>query len=591
MYSVWFGLRPITHVICTLVAILLSLAIFNKAYLYSFLSLDIKQPINPVSSSESCTNQLIIQSVASSVWCFNRIDGSKLCHFQNLYFSSKCEECIFFLLNNFSTISGIESAEMLKYINLSSIKNHTGMNLKINIETSCSRLLKENFQIIEKEAILMKRFKPDNLMHVIHDDIFPLFTTYDELCHGNIRRCLSIYQLIFLDNNDEGPYHAWYEQMTKVPLMSIKHMTGKCLKNSIIGISHSSAWYQYGFKSVQGPMDNKQLNGLKLRKFTTFIKEQFNISVTNVRLPNTVVFLSRNINRKILNEITVEENIIKVYEDVEKKSVKIIKTDITDNFRELITIIQGTNLLIGMHGSAMILAIFLPQGSKILELFPFGIQPEFVSPIKALCSLPDVNYNYKAWVNTNETNTRVHPEYHQLLGGISHLSLSDQERISKIKLVPPMECCHDPLYLYRMFQDTVVDDSFNSLLFELISAGKNLPNEDFKRQSLEYVYRTWYFPAPVFNISCKCVQNHLHFTWDYPFLPLESVKFSLATSFGIAAIVDVLEFKSEIKCYSDNSLQDKLQKREVSLWVKAVMEDKSSVDRHSLCGFYSLKSL
>lgn len=558
---------------------------FNRYFV-----LDGKEPVqhySPTLVPESCTQRSVLEGLASSVWCFNRIDGSTLCHFQNLYLSSKYEGCVIFLLNRFSTISGIESADKLKSFHLSSVKNHTGLNLKINIEMSCHSLLQENFHVLEKYAILMKRFKPDNLMHVIHDDVFPLFTTYDELCHGDIQRCLSTYQLIFLDDNDEGPYHEWYEHMSAVSPMFKRDIRSLYLKNCIIGISHSSSWYQYGFKSVHGPIDNTQLNGLQLRKFTKFIKDKFDIQDANENLSNKVVFLSRKINRKILNEASVEENIKNAFKEVKKKPIKVLNTDLTDNLRELISYIQETNLLIGMHGSAMILAIFLLQGSSILELFPFGIQPDYVSPTKALSSLPDVNYNYKAWVNKDENNTKTHPEYPKLLGGISHLPLSEQEDISKTKLVPAVECCHNPLYLFRMFQDTIVDDSFNTILLDLINEENNLSNKDLQSQSFDYVYKTWYFPAPVFNISCNCVHNRLYLSWGYPFLPLENVKFSLATSLGIAAIVDHLEFKSDIVCFSGNSLQDNPQKREVSLWVKAFKENKESEDTYFLCKFYS----
>lgn len=532
------------------------------------------------------------ESLASSVWCVERQDSSKFCQFKNLYYLPQFKDCLIFLLNEHSIISGIKFAESLKQISLSAVKNHTGLDLNLVIIKSKDNLLDKTIKLFKNHSFLMKRFKPDNIMHVIHDDLLPLFVTFHELCVGDVQDCLSKYHVIFLDNNNEGPFYEWYTYFSNHKLKFLtREKSAVCIQHSVIGLSHESIWYQYGFKSTHGRFWDSRFDGLMLTRFTKFVKkavktendEGFMKYRDTSADPTALVFLSRKINRKILYERTVENQIKVIYERLYNKPLQILNLDLSVNSSiELISAITKTRILIGMHGSAMIHAMFLPPGSTIIELFPFGIQPFFVSPLKALCSRPNVFYKYLAWVNKNESNTRTHPDFPPLHGGISHLPLSEQHEIVNVKTVPPVSCCHQPTYLFRMFQDTIVDDSFYRLVSDVFShqmRADKMNYEDYETKLRDTLVQSWYFPPPVFNISCECVKNKLKMMWNFPFTISANITFSLVTDSGISMVTNQTSVTLEVKkCYKTSSTSSPL-----SVWIKTVEDRRESVDSYIQC--------
>lgn len=584
------------HYICALLACFLGTVLILPSSL-----IDVAKRLAILGIKEHFTQYLTMnislmdeKSLASSVWCVERQDSSRVCQFKNLYYFPQYKDCLIFLLNEHSIVSGIQLAESLKQISLSSVKNHTGLDLNLVIIKSKDNFLQKTIKLFKNHSFLMKRFKPDNIMHVIHDDLLPLFATYQELCVGDVQDCLSRYHVIFLDNNNEGPFYKWYKYFSNHKLTFLtREKSAVCIQNSVIGLSHESIWYQYGFKSTHGCFWDSRFDGLMLTRFTKFVKKVLKTEIDESCMkswdssadPTALVFLGRKINRKILYERTVENKIKIIYEKLYNKPLQILNLDLSVNSStELISAITKTRILIGMHGSAMILAMFLPPGSTIIELFPFGIQPFFVSPLKALCSRPNVFYKYFAWVNKNESNTRTHPDYPPLHGGISHLPLSEQRKIINVKTVPPVSCCHQPAYLFRMFQDTIVDDSFYRLVSEVLSRQKladtmKLSHEAYETKLRDTLVQSWYFPPPVFNISCECVQRKLQMMWNFPFTISANITFSLATDSGISMVTNRTSVTLEVeKCYKINSTSSPL-----SVWIKTVEDKRESLDSYIQC--------
>lgn len=64
---------------------------------------------------------------------------------------------------------------------------------------------------------------------------------------------------------------------------------------------------------------------------------------------------------------------------------------------------------------------------------------------------------YAAWSNANESASVAHDDWAPGLGGIQHLDEAERRRIRETKTVPPHKCCTSPYWLYRIYQDTVVD--------------------------------------------------------------------------------------------------------------------------------------
>jgi protein O-mannose beta-1,4-N-acetylglucosaminyltransferase len=62
-----------------------------------------------------------------------------------------------------------------------------------------------------------------------------------------------------------------------------------------------------------------------------------------------------------------------------------------------------------------------------------------------------------------------HVDRHKLLGGISHFSSEEQEKIIQSTTVPTHFCCDNPYWLFKIFQDTRVQTSEIIELIEMLN--------------------------------------------------------------------------------------------------------------------------
>jgi len=96
-----------------------------------------------------------------------------------------------------------------------------------------------------------------------------------------------------------------------------------------------------------------------------------------------VIFLLPEIKLRLKNQEQVSEI---VEEIVAKKLGKNAKYEVVDlstvSFESLVSKLSYAKLLIGMTGSEMISALFLPKNSAVVELFPYGLGPDVSSFIQ-----------------------------------------------------------------------------------------------------------------------------------------------------------------------------------------------------------------
>lgn len=255
-----------------------------------------------------------------------------------------------------------------------------------------------------------------------------------------------------------------------------------------MGLSRHSVWYQYGFGMPQGPTASR-LSGAQLRQFAVFMRERLSIdgntdaavdaalrtavnvpmsaftsaagpfSTTAQSPPLYAVLLTRRLTRKILNEKQLAEAIrVEILSREGQGEVKIVSLE-ENGVKEVIRVISGARILVGMHGAALALGMFMPRGSLLLELWPYGIDPASAPVYRAMCALEDSGLAYMAWVNEDVLNTRTHPEYPAYYGGLQHMTSSERNRVASALHGPKLTsvtCCDDPDWLYRIYQDTEV---------------------------------------------------------------------------------------------------------------------------------------
>lgn len=202
--------------------------------------------------------------------------------------------------------------------------------------------------------------------------------------------------------------------------------------------------------------------GNEIRQFAKALMDKMNISRPEDtdasaeddkdKREDYIVVFSRSTTRLILNEA---ELIMALAQEFQMRVVTVSLED--QSFSSIVQVISGAFMLVSMHGAQLISSLFLPRGSVVVELFPFAVNPEQYTPYKTLASLPAMDLHYISWRNNIEENTVTHPDRPWEQGGISHLEKAEQERILTSKDVPRHLCCRNPEWLFRIYQDTLVD--------------------------------------------------------------------------------------------------------------------------------------
>lgn len=499
--------------------------------------------------------------IYSSVWCYSS-DFGRRCSFNNLCYDPNVNSFLF-ILDKRTIMSGIKSRNDLKEISTSWL-NHSHLYLKLALTDGIGE-----YKLIKNRVIIMSRFKPDNIMHVIHDDLLPLFVTYKRICLGKIEQCASETLIAFVDS-----FHNYFSQLYEaftcempLTLQTVKSIT--CFSDAHIGLDSDSIFYQYGYTKPQGPVI-PLIAGELFYEFTDYILKY--LKIERIALVPRSTLIGRRINRKILNEKFLMELIKDLHFRKKGQIILVNNIDInTHTIGEVISSVASSKLLVGMHGAGMILAMFMPSGSIALELFPYGIVKEHVSALHSLSSVKDVHFGYLSWTNTNKENTLRHPEYPRLLGGFNEITDMQKKRITTATFVPAVQCCHDPLYLHFMYQDTYVDNTIIPVIAESFKIKKII-------NSKELMYKTWYFPSQVRNMECSFNDTHLMVTWDPPINVNNSSETYYKISLSWPERNSTYVTKSSFLC-----MKLPLKGKFVLVWVQCMINGIQGIDSYLIC--------
>jgi protein O-mannose beta-1,4-N-acetylglucosaminyltransferase len=261
----------------------------------------------------------------------------------------------------------------------------------------------------------------------------------------------------------------------------------------VVGLSRDTLWYDYGFREPQGPVPRESYQKRVLKKAIFRAAKRVIGDSPPVCSSQYVVLVSRQNTRLILNE----EEVVSVLTEETNLPVIRIRMEGFNRLKEMASKVRCAQMLVGVHGSALALAMFLSRGAALVELFPYAIDPRDYTPYKTLAE--SLALVYSSWSNSNPNNTFPHPEYPPLLGGIAHLPLQEQRDILESNSVPPHLCCTSPLWLFRVYQDTVVDTfSFRQTLQATIQR-KN----DLQDMNLDAGLETPLKPGPVRSVKCS----------------------------------------------------------------------------------------
>lgn len=408
-----------------------------------------------------------LQEHGTRMVCTGKMHTDRICRFDYLCYCSEAEEFVFFHSNSSIMLPNLGSRRFQPaLLDLSSVEDHNTQYFNFLELPAAALKFMSKPVFVPDVTLILNRFNPDNLMHVFHDDLLPVFYTMKQyLDLGDEAR------LVFMEGWAEGPHFDLYRLLSsKQPLLKEQLRNfGKmmCFTKSYIGLSKMTTWYQYGFVQPQGPKANILVSGNEIRHFARALMEKMNISrvedpekdggsVEDAKVKDKrdeyIVVFSRSTTRLILNEA---ELIMALAQEFQTKVVTVSMEE--QSIHSIVQVISGASMLVSMHGAQLIMSLFLPRGAAVVELFPFAVNPEQYTPYKTLASLPGMDLHYISWRNSKEDNTIIHPDRPWEQGGIAHLEKEEQERILSSKDVPKHLCCRNPEWLFRIYQDTLVD--------------------------------------------------------------------------------------------------------------------------------------
>ncbi|KAI0238793.1 Protein O-linked-mannose beta-1,4-N-acetylglucosaminyltransferase 2 [Lamellibrachia satsuma] len=303
----------------------------------------------------------------------------------------------FFHHTNDSVISGVPIDRFdPALLDLSTVANHSGQyfNYADVPAMAAEGLLSAETRMVSGTSLIFNRFHPDNLMHVLHDDLLPLYATLKLITRrGRADMTPFDVQLVVMDGRNPGQFQHLYnmfstrEALYKTQLQG--HRAAICFADVYVGLS----------KETQ--LSVKLAATLGVRVWTLSLEE----------MP----------------------------------------------LEEIIKRIRSAAVVVGMHGSLLTLAMFMLPGSILIELFPYAVNPLHYTPYSTLASLPGMAVTYRAWRNMDPNRSVTHPSAAPEVGGIDHLERNEQDRIMCSPEVPLHLCCKDPEWLFRIYQDTIVD--------------------------------------------------------------------------------------------------------------------------------------
>lgn len=449
---------------------------------------------------------------------------------------------------------------------LSSVTNHNKYHFHyVDVLSAASLSLKSYYEFVDVMGITVVagRFKPDNLMHLLHDDVFPLMDTMKQLAiEGQELR------VFFFD--DWG--HSFNYPMMKfggdvvqlIPAQSFltpNQFPGRqfvCFREAHIGLSKETTWYDYGFHQPQGPLPH-QGQEVTLRNTVDAIIHKLGLE-DRVCDSRTLILVSRKKTRLIVNEMQVMQTLA----SVTGMPVVALQLEEATNFTELVWRVRCAKVLVGVHGSALVLSAFLPADAALVEIFPYAINPRHYTPYKILCQL--LGLKYRTWKNEKRENSKTHADFHASLGGIHHLPDSKIREITESTEVKPHLCCNDPEWLFRAYQDTIVDvDSFSVPVLEVWSQVKHLHDNQSHGADLA--------PGPVMSPNCITVGKTAEISWSEPWnLRLIGLKAGDDAVIKYEVVVQT-EGKSERQAIQTQSLRLKLELRgrQNLVWIRCLV--------------------
>ncbi|KAJ3281038.1 Protein O-linked-mannose beta-1,4-N-acetylglucosaminyltransferase 2 [Borealophlyctis nickersoniae] len=504
---------------------------------------------------------------SSSVWCNGDSRSNRICRFRNLCYAPR-EDSWFILQTNRSVQHNVP---LHRYhsglLEMGTVANHPFFYWNF-VEVSPFNPKFQNVKVRyeEKMHFIFRRLHPHNIMHNLHDDALGMYFVLKEyMGQGSHEQdmpfSLHTHRLLIFDKYGESASTRPFKYLSNDPIRYGGYIKQDedvitCFRDAVVGNSKLTTWYQYGFQIPQGPIPGKTPNGMHVREVAEWYTRRIGIPLgededvhrlvnhphqngaavpsavpdKSVDFPDTdlIVIMSRKGNRLIVNEEELAAHLTATF----GLPTQFVRNE-DHKFEEQVAFLRRARILVGMHGSILVMGMFCRRGTVLIEMYPFGVPSDHYTPYKTMANLPGMALVYRAYETPNQTLSIPHPDRHRLLGGLGHLSPEVRKKVIETPTVPQHLCCSDPHWLYRIYQDTIVD---LPLITSLIKSALH----ESRSMLAAYRYKNWeetdLLPPTVKEIRCLDgplrKPGELWAEWDLPWTGAKVEKWNILISSG-----------------------------------------------------------
>lgn len=448
--------------------------------------------------------------MVSSVWCTGHNQSERICIAKNLCLAGR--QFIFFHDERRSVqLTGAEDGRPLQ--DLSTAAGHDGFSfelIQVNASAYSEFTAGRPVRLLRRPTLLYARLKPDNLMHLLHDELLPLKATVQYVSMFTAEP-VDLLPFDEYASPDELPLSRLFYEKTLGRYRLVRPADAEevtCFRSAFVGLRRDTVWYDYGFHSSQHVLPRDEAQKSAIRRFTREIRDQLLGAETEACTERHVTLIDRRHTRKILNQPQLIEQLEAHFK------LTVIKLDLDldepGHTEKMLRQLACSQALVGMHGAGLALAAFLPESAVLVELFPYGVDAGLLQPYRYLCEIYRLRYVH--WQNQLRENTVGHPEYEAHLGGLRELDARRRfEVLSTDEPLAPFRCCEEPRFLYRIYQDTLVD--VDSLKHQLDSLDAHQADGTTRSNKIA--------PGPVQRPACEPSsengQRSFRVSWQPPF--------------------------------------------------------------------------
>ncbi len=442
-------------------------------------------------------------ALRSDVWCHGDHQDHRHCSFKNICYSNFHQNFIFFYSASASDVSGLSDFRRLVRLTAVEGRDDFYLDLAVFPEDAFAGF---NVVRVDDPVLIIKRWNPDNLLHVVHDDLMPIFETMRHLCFGDASDCYRRFRLAFQNGNGSGKYDELYEMLHRDPLIFLDKEAPKgekqllCFTKAIVGLDDASLWYDHGLERGQGPlMPEMWPRSERLEDFRGIVLKKLAHlhSPHKLEYPNVVVVL--NTNDQILNLDDLIDFVVKSRPDINYDEAKVSILSIAEHSPDhIFRTVSKAKVMIAPHGSENVVgALFLDKkfNPMVVEVFPYGLDSQSFAFTRTMAAIRGLHYEA---IETSEASRSIgYPNRAPKDGGIRHLNPDTRSAIEAMANVGSVNY-DDPAYLYHMNKATRVDLSkvaFNSH----VDGDEHVEDLD------------WVIPAKASNFQCK-----IHFDGENP---------------------------------------------------------------------------